>query len=432
MIASNHDSTIDLLDSAAKVFVTEQYECIIRPKNHHSHHPRLRQTTVEFLTKHFEPEDADPSKVLTENEYYHLRDTNQAFSELEAGIRQLVRHKQLVANCGRVIREAKLKDKLLARLVLQKKTKPESHEAYKAKLKNVLAKKNSDLIVKLIRQIKHIEADIGLEFAESLNQTVGFKHLKMAEVLDNITRIPSVKYPDKDYHSAWCLSGGLMLLFDQKEKNENFRYKSQFFEFVWGKNDQTLEMVPLESSLTIKKIQIIQTVKYYPELNLLVIIWVDPFEDDIAMIDFYELRKSAKKVYLKSTRQIKIKSENVAFSRINGIEHLVYSDNQPQESTGTVLIMVTLSHASKNLPNEFAQRKLPLDMQCNDYFDLQYNYLLIEGFQNDLALVDLGANEVLAYFTGNDQSDHLGYLKAVYSPVENLFSFCTITRMGPW
>ena len=64
--------------------------------------------------------------------------------------------------------------------------------------------------------------------------------------------------------------------------------------------------------------------------------------------------------------------------------------------------------------------KMKIDMPCYQFFNLNCNYVVAEGPLDELALIDLEAREVIAYYKEHDKSGYFGYLNACFSKTKNL------------
>lgn len=412
--------TTDLLNQSAKIFITEQYKCFIKPKHYKSENSRLKQTTVEYITEHFEPNDVDFSRVLAENEFYYLKESNPKVSKLHNEIKNLTKHRELVVDYGKIIHEAKLKEKLLKRLSSKGKEQEESYDAYNEKFEKVLAKNNSEFIRNFIQKIKGIEMSIGLEFPGSLNEAIKSSHQEMIEVLQHLKPGIAIECPKKRFHSAWILNEGFMLLFSEGQSEGFAEYKSEFYDLVCNKENDQLEMVALECDYKIQNKRRVQTVKYYSEASLLVVVSNAPMQEKFANINIYELRKSGKDVHLEPRHKIETRAEFVGFSRVNGVENILYSDDPLKENSTAVLKIVNLEETFTNPKNKPITRNFPIDMACYKYFNLGCNYVMIEGPMDHLALLDMEAGEVIAYSQETNKESYYNYLSATYSRIKNL------------
>jgi hypothetical protein len=402
------------------VFITPQYKCFLKTPNYKPPNSGLVNVKVKTLTEEYEVNEVDYSKVLAENEYFYLKDNDERIKELYEQFKNLSNHRELLKNVGIMNAEAKLKEKLLKKLEGSNNNSGQSSEDFAKKFENVLSKDNTKFIAQLLKKIKGVEMSVGLDFSGNLNDAIMAPHEEMISKLETLTEGTPIKGVDKRLNSAYMIDDALMLTFVEGHEGDYAQYKAEFIEFKLSKNQETLEPHFLECSYDLSTISRIQNAKYYPEASLFVVAVVEPLKDEFVTINIYEMNIKDSKVLLEPRHKIETQSEFVEFTRVSGVEYVLYSNDNLESTENNKIHMVNLENTFNDPKNKPVTEVLKLDMPCYQFFDLKCNYVVAEGPLDELALIDLDAREVVAYYKEHKKSGYYGYLSATYSKSKNL------------
>ena len=146
----------------------------------------------------------------------------------------------------------------------------------------------------------------------------------------------------------------------------------------------------------------------------------DPFEQKVATVDIYQLERSSQCVHLELEHRIQANAQKAGFSQVKGIELILYPENPLAVRPEPRLTVVDLAETFTNPDNEPATRHIPIGIACHHYLDLGCSFGLVEGVLDGVALVDIEANRVAAYFRQTDMRVYYVYEKGAYTELQSV------------
>lgn len=410
----------DLLKPEAKVFITPQYKTFIKPVSYKNLNKKLNETTVKFLVEDYETVDVDHDKMFAENEFFHLRDTNELIKEKYEQIEKLSKHREMLKNVSMMNRESQIKKRLLENLKNSGKNYGQSDTDFTKKFEKILDKDGSSFISTLLKKIKKIEVGIGLEFPGSLQEEITRGHRELLLALTYDPKGVEVKVPEKVYHS-FMLEDGFMINFMENINEYGYiEWFTKFYKLKANENTKEVSMVELKSDYEFRTQQRILEPKYYPEGNILVITSTLPKDDKNMMIQIFELVKNDDSVHFEPKHKIKTDGRWAEFVRAGGVEYLVYCNDLLPEEEFKKLNIMSFEETFVNPSVSPLIEKMNVDMKVFKTCNLDNGYIIGEGPKNQIALIDLSAKEVLAYYKDHKGEDYFNYLLASYSKTKNL------------
>lgn len=413
-------NTEALLKGDAKIYVTQQYKSFIKPESYKNDNQKLKELSVKYLTEEHEVVDVDYDKVYAENEFFHLRDTNEEVKKMYTGIENLNKNRFQLREVGMVREEARLKLKLLKKLTASNKNEGQNETSFAEKFEKILKKNNSEFIERLLKKMKKIEVGIGLEFPGSLQEDVTRGHEEQLKTMINMKPGTEVEVPQKVYHS-FMLDDGFMLNFMESYNEQGFiEWYTQFYEIIGDRKSKNLKMVKLKDNYEFRTRQRIHCAKFYSEGDLLVITSTLPDKEKNMVIQIFELIRNKDSVQFDPRHKIETKGRFADFVRAGGTEYLVYTnDLMPEEEFKTLNVM-NFEETFVNSKVKPTFEKISLEIKCYKTCNLGSGYIIGEGPNNTLALIDLSAKEPLAYYLNHTGENYFNYLKACYSKTKNV------------
>ena len=417
---SNSPNMKDFLAPNAKIFVTPQYKTFIKPNNYKNDNTKLKETSVKFLTEDFEVNDVDGDKIFAENEFFHLKETNERIKEIYEEIENLSKQREVLRQSSLLNRESKLKQKLLTSLTSNGKNFNQSEANFTKKFEKVLAKDGSSFIEKLFSKMKKIEVGIGLEFPGSLQEEITRGHRELLLALSNSDAGCEVKVPNKVYHS-FMLEDGFMLNFMENVNEQGYiEWYTKFFMLTADKKTKDVTMTELKCDYEFRSEQRIHEVKYFPEGNSLIITSTLPREDKNMVIQVFELTRNENAVNFEPCHKIKTDGRWAEFIRAGGVEYIVYTNDLLPDEEFMKLNIMSFEDTFVNSKVKPLIEKMETDIKVFKTCNLDNGYIIGEGPRNSIALIDLAAKEVLAYYKDHKGEDYFNYLLASFSKTKNL------------
>ena len=417
---SNSYSIEAFLSPKAKIFVTPQYKTFIKPRNYKNKNSKLKEISVKFLTEDFEVNDVDGDKILAENEFLHLKETNHRISQIYDQIRNLRGTREILRQSSLLNRESKLKKKLLTSLTLSKNNFNQSEANFSKKFEKVLAKDGSKFIEQLFTKIKKIEVGIGVEFLGNLQQDITTEYHERVLALLNSETGCKVKVPDRVYYS-FMLEDGFMLNFMENFNSQgNIEWYTKFFMLTAHKKTKVVTMTELKCDYEFRTEQRIQEVKYFAEGNILVIASLLPRENKNLIIQIFELTRNQNKVHLEKSHKIKTNGGWSQFIRAGGVEYIVYTNDLLSEEQSKKLNIMSFEDIFINSNAKPLIDKIETDIKIFKTCNLNNGFIIGEGPNNSIALIDLARNKILAYYKDQKEENNNIYLLASYSNTKNL------------
>ena len=417
---SNVEYTKALLNPNSKIFVTPQYKTFIKTKNYKNENPKILETSVKYLTEEFEVKDVDANKIFAENEFFHLRDSNEKVNQIYHEIKNLSKQREVLRQSSLLNRESKIKQKLLVSLKKGGKGFNQSESNFSKKFEKILAKDGSNFISKLLQKMKKMEVGIGLEFPENLQEEItrGYRELLQALTKQKVGK--EVKVPDRVYHS-FMLEDGLMLNFME---NMNYQGKiewyTQFYSLTADKKSKTVSMTKLKCNYELRTEQRIHEVKYFPEGNSLIITSVLPREDRNLIVQVFELTRNESNVHFEPVHKIKTDGRWSEFVRAGGVEYIVYTNDLLSDQQFKKLNIMSFEDTFVNPKVKPLIERMDVDIKVFKTCNLDNGFIIGEGPSNSIALINLAAKNVVAYYKDHKGEDSFIYLLASFSKTKNL------------
>jgi hypothetical protein len=416
----NPNNTEALLDPEAKIFVTPQFKTFIKAPDYKNENKKFKEFPLRYLAEEFEVDDIDYDKVYAENEFFHLRDTNEQVKEQYEKINNLSNYRESIKTVGISIEEAKLKTKLLKKLTTANKNFGQSEKTFNEKFEKILKKKNSVFIEKLFKRMKKIEVGIGLEFPGSLQEEITRGHEEPISSLVKMKPGVEIKTPESVYHS-FILDDGFLLNFNEDHnKNNRIEWYTQFFEIVSESKGKFLSLKALKCNYEFRTEQRIHYAKYFPEGNLLVITSTLPNNDKNLIIQTFELERNKDSINLEVRHKIETNGRFADFVRAGGTEYLVFTNDLLAEEEFHKLNVMNFEETFINPKVKPSIEKITLEIKCFKTCNLGSGFIIGEGEKNSLALIDLSTKEALAYYKNHKGEEYFNYLMACYSKTKNL------------
>ena len=417
---SNVENMKALLNPDSKIFVTPQYKTFIKAKNYKNDNKKILETSVKYLTEEYEVKDVDGDKIFAENEFFHLRDTNEKIKEMYEEIQNLSKQREVLRQSTLLNRESKIKQKLLASLNKQGKGFNQSDSDFSKKFEKILAKEGSDFISKLLQKMKKIEVGIGLEFPGSLQEEITRGHRELLHALTNEKVGEEVKVPEKVYHS-FMLEDGFMLNFMENVNDQGYiEWYTEFFSLTADKKSKTVSMTKLKCDYEFRSEQRIHEVKYFPEGNSLIITSALPREDKNLVVQVFELIRNDSSVHFDPIHKIKTDGRWSEFVRAGGVEYIVYTNDLLPDEEFKKLNIMSFEDTFVNPKVKPLIERMDVDIKVFKTCNLDNGFIIGEGPSNSIALIDLAAKEVLAYYKDHKGEDYFNYLLASFSKTKNL------------
>jgi hypothetical protein len=415
--ANNTDA---LMEPNAKVFITPQFKTFIKSSAYKNENKKLTEVSVKFLTEEYEVQDVDYDKVYAENEFFHLRDTNEDIKREYEKIEELNKNREQIREVGIRIEEAKIKLKMLQKLKSTGKDNGQSDATFSEKFEKILKKQNSNFIEKLLKKMKQIEVGIGLEFPGSMQEEVTRGHQELIQSLTKMGTGMEVEVPKGCYHS-FILDDGFLLNFNEDINDEGkIEWYTKFFEITATNNKKNLELNELKSSYEFRTSQRINNVKYFAEGNILIITSTLPEGEKNTIIQIFELIRNKDSVNFDPRHKIQTNGRFSEFVRAGGTEYLVYTNDLLDEEEFMKLNVMNFEETFVNNKVKPTTEKISLELKCFKTCNLGNGYIIGEGPNNTMALIDLSAKEALAYYKEHKGEDYFNYLMACYSKTKNL------------
>jgi len=413
------NNTDALLEPDAKIFITPQFKTFIKSSAYKNENKKFTEVNVRFLSEEYETVDVDYDKVYAENEFFHLRDTNEEVKQEYEKIENLNKNREQIRKVGIKIEEAKIKQKLLKKLKSIGKDSGQSDVTFSEKFEKILKKKNSTFIEKLLKKMKQIEVGIGLEFPGSLQEEVTRGHQEKIEALTKLGKGMEVEVKEGCYHS-FMLDDGFVLNFNEDDNDEGrIEWYTKFFEIDTKNNKKTLIMNELKSNYEFRTEQRISDVKYFPEGNIVVITSAMPKKKN-TIIQVFELIRNKDSVVFDPRHKIVTEGRFSEFVRAGGTEYLVYTNDLLEEEEFMKLNVMNFEETFVNNKVKPTVEKVSLEIGVFKTCNLGNGYIIGEGPNNTIALIDLSAKEGLAYYKEHKGEDYFNYLMACYSKTKNL------------
>lgn len=414
------DKFEDLKKPDTKIFITPQFKTFIKAPSYVNKNTKLIEKTLQFLAEDFETEDVDFDKVYAENEFYHLRDTNEEVKAKWEAVDNLNKHREMIRQVGILNHEARLKSKLLEKLENGSNNHGQKKKDFDTKFEKIIKKDNNTFIEKLFVTMKKIKGGIGLEFPGSLDEEVTRGHQELLSSMTTMEPGFEVKGEKGVYHS-FMLEDGFMLNFMENINNEGrIEWFTKFMELRLKEKSKSIDMVELKCDYEFRSEQRIHDTKYFPEGNILVITSTLAQNDKNLMINVFELIRNKDSVTFEPKHSIKTNGRWAEFVRAGGTEYLIYCNDLDEEDQFKKLTIMNFEETFINSKTKPNTETMDLDISCFKTCNLGGGYVVVEGPKNTLGLIELSTKEVLGYYKDHKGEDYFNYLRACYSKTKNV------------